>query len=233
MFKFLKKLKDMRKKSKYLYRSMGGAIAEQSNTPDMPYATSVLSTWESNPKEVKQDTRIEKKPVEVVNEIVGETPKVNLNLDYLDKQLKTVERRRKILREELDVKSTSDEDLAISFLEARIKLVKCKANFSWAVTNEDKLNDLCKKYKLQRVGFQGYYRNIPMEAIDELEKYTKLHKQVTKYAPELSLIVDVGGKEQKKDPILLIKSPFGNWYFILGAWDKEVEVVDELVYKGK
>lgn len=27
--------------------------------------------------------------------------------------------------------------------------------------------------------------------------------------------MDQGGKEQKKDPILLAKSPFGRWYYIL------------------
>jgi len=40
-------------------------------------------------------------------------------------------------------------------------------------------------------------------------------------------------RERKKDPILLASSPFGKWFYILGAWDKEVEIVDDLVYHNK
>ena len=47
------------------------------------------------------------------------------------------------------------------------------------------------------------------------------------------LIIDDGGKETRKDPILLAKSPFGNWFYVLGAWDKEVQYIDDLIYYNK
>jgi hypothetical protein len=72
-----------------------------------------------------------------------------------------------------------------------------------------------------------------MEGIEELEKYAKTYAKVRDDEPCVGLIIDDGGKEQKKDPILIAGSPFGNWFYILGAWDKEVEYIDDLVYHGK
>ena len=85
-----------------------------------------------------------------------------------------------------------------------------------------------------------------MEAIDELEKFMKEYEKVSPGTkPVLKLIIDdipekaPDGKvkgdsiERKKDPILLASSPFGRFFYILGAWDKEVEIVDDLIYHGK
>jgi len=87
------------------------------------------------------------------------------------------------------------------------------------------------------VDFSSYSKNIPMEAIDELEKFLKEYTKVTdeKDKPILRLIIDdvPESKERKKDPILLASSPFGRYYYILGAWDKHVEIVDDLIYHGK
>jgi hypothetical protein len=34
--------------------------------------------------------------------------------------------------------------------------------------------------------------------------------------------------DDKRDPILLVQSPFGFYYQILGAWDKEMLILHEL-----
>jgi len=82
--------------------------------------------------------------------------------------------------------------------------------------------------------FSGYYKNVPNEALEQLEAYQKMWKKYRgEDTPEVGLVCDEGGKEQKKDPILYASSPFGNWYYVLGAWDKEVEYVDEIIYGGK
>jgi hypothetical protein len=177
------------------------------------------------------DTRIEKKPVEIFNEIVSEKP--IMNLTNLDKQIRLVKNRKRVLEEHIGESDSRHEDEALSYLRARKKFIKCSGLFKWPTTNQEKVNDLCKKYKVMSVAIGGYYRNLPMEAIDEMEKYTKAHYKITRNKPVFTLIVDQGGKEQKKDPILLVCSPFGRWYYILGAWDKEVEIVDDLIYKGK
>lgn len=179
---------------------------------------------------IVKDERIEKKPVEIWQDLMSEIPKIDL-VD-LDKKIKVVKKRKEFLTEHMNV-GAQDEKYALSILQARKKFPKYAHEFKWAVTNMEKINELCKKYKVQMVDFYGYYKSIPNEAIDELEKFCEVYAKITKEKPVLKLIVDVGGPEQKKDPILLACSPFGKWFYILGAWDKEVEFVDELVYGNK
>ena len=188
------------------------------------------------------DMRLEKKPVEVWQELNGEEPK--MNLANLDGQIKMVKRRQKVLRELGS--NSSDEDEALEFLSARKKGLKAKTDFGWAITTLGQVSELVQKYKLAYVNFESYAKTIPMEAIDELEKFMKEYEKVSPGTkPVLKLIIDdipektPDGKvkgdsiERKKDPILLASSPFGLFFYILGAWDKEVEIVDDLVYHGK
>lgn len=186
---------------------------------------------EWNQKDKKDDKRIKKKPVEIFEEIISETPKINLK--DLDKQIKLIKERMKILREHMRGINFNQENQALGYLIARKKYERYKDRFKWAITNSDLINKLCKKYKVRKTGISSYYRNIPKEGIDEIKKFGEAFKQVSRQDPLFELIIDDGGKETKKDPILLAASPFGNWYYILGAWDKEVEIVDDLIYKRR
>lgn len=241
MFGAIEKLiKKLRKKSKNLYQTgwQGGISA--SNASYVTYDSSVeVNTLDGIGNEYtsqsvkrsskEEDTRIVKKPVEVVGEIITEQPVIMLN--DLSKQIKIVERRIRILAEQ--TLNLSDEQMALGFLKSRLKYSKYKDLFLWQITTNKMIGDLCTKYKVQIVSFQSYSRNVPNEALDELEKFSNAYSKVRNTAPELKLIIDVGGKETSKDPILLAGSPFGRWWYILGAWDKEVEIVDDLVYHGK
>src|SRR5258708_4418634 len=122
----------------------------------------------------KMDERIEKKPVEVFKELLAETPKMDLN--DLEGQIKLVTKRHKML-EELGV-NTSDEREALGFLGARKKGMKIKVDFRWAPTTFALIEELLKKYKLSMVSFESYARNVPMEAIDELEDFLAEYKKV-------------------------------------------------------
>lgn len=178
------------------------------------------------------DLRVEKKPVEIVSEIVA--PEPVLALTDLKRQITIVETRLKILRRFGG--NIGDETMALRYLNARTKYAKYKKLFPWAITTEALVSELVKKYKVSVRGFGGYSRNVPIEATNELEKFGKAWEKVVDddtLQPALQLITDYDGTETKKDPILLASSPFGKWWYILGAWDKEVEIVDEIIYKGK
>lgn len=251
LIKELKKLVgNMKLKSKKAYSSGAtlGQTAWASNQTNAPFnendyirpitdsAFSALANGGSDVvetfKEVKlEDTRVDKKPVEIFKEILTDEPV--LSLDNVDDQIAIVKRRMKILRDEVGMTSLGDEERALKYLEARKKYKKAKIKFAWATTTRVLIQKLCKDYKVKEVAFESYYRNIPMEAIDELEAFIKVFEQVSDDKPLLKLIVDDGGKETKKDPILLAASPLGSWYYVLGAWDKEVEIVDDLIYNGK
>lgn len=234
----------------YLYRS-GWELGSQSS---MPINSGVYWTGSNSITNVsldstqaiqatkKMDERIEKKPVEVFKEIIAETPVMNI-VD-LDGQIAMVEKRKDMFAE-LGV-SPVDEYEALMFLKARKVGLEQEVHFGWSTTTFDMIEKLLKKYKLSYVDFGSYAKNIPMEAIDELEKFMAEYKKVRDDKPVLKLIIDESpvrdeagkvketvSRERKKDPILLASSPFGRWFYILGAWDKEVQIVDDLVYHGK
>jgi hypothetical protein len=220
--------------SKYYYRSGWDLYSRENTLESNPFVMEISTASldnSSSSKSEKKDERIEKKPVEVFKEIIAETPVMNVN--NLDEQIKLVTRRKKML-EELGTNS-DDEIQALAFLQARKKGLKVKTNFHWASTNLTMIAELVKKYKVAMTDFAAYSKNIPMEAIDELEKYLKEYSKVSNDKPVLKLIIDSTpqSKEIKKDPILLASSPFGRYFYILGAWDKEVAIVDDLIYHGK
>ena len=127
--------------------------------------------------------------------------------------------------------SLSQEHTAIAFLKARKKYEKHKDLFKWAITIQAIIDKLCKRYKVQMVGLGDYYRLVPREGVDEIEKFAEAMSCVSRNDPLFKLIIS--DEERPKDPILLAQSPFGSWFYVLGAWDKEVEIVDKLIYKGE
>ena len=187
--------------------------------------------WEGDSKTKKDDKRIVKKPVEIYEQIISQEPQINLN--NLDGQIKLVKERMKVLTQHTRNVDLKHEKIAVDYLKARKKYEKYKDLFKWAITNKDMIDKLCKKYKVKKVSFNDYYRNIPKEGVDEIKKFGEALQNISSNDPEFSLIIDDGGKEQRKDPILLANSPFGNLYYILCDWDKEILIVDDLIYNGK
>lgn len=220
MNKLFQWIKKIRRKSLPLYRTGWSGDSYISIEGD--------AVWTSGKK--KKDKRIVKKPVEVFKEIISQIPKINLT--GLAEQIKIVEKRKDFMENELEIQC-QDEVEALNFLKARKKYIEYKDEFKWSIATLSAVEKLCEKYKLRVVDFKNYYKNVPMEGIEELEKFLKAYRKVRNDEPVLKLVIDYGGKEQKKDPILLASSPFGKWWIILGAWDKEVAVVDELIYRGK
>lgn len=223
---FQKLLKKLRKKSKYYYRTGWNLSMTEGGT-----STAIFQyvTDENSGEKKKIDDRITKKPIEVFNEIISDkVPKMNLN--DLNEQIKLVEKRIEFLEKHLGMEP-KDEYEALKFLEARKKFTKYKDRFGWNVTTHLLIDKLCKKYKLRMADFQSYYKNVPTEAIDELERYCKAYRKVREDEPIIKLIIDDDGRETRKDPIVLVSSPFGYWFYVIGAWDKEVEVIDELFYR--
>lgn len=223
--KLLTRIKRLLKKSKPAYRSGWIGSGQSFITISSQAELNVLTG------KAKGKKRARKKPVEIFKEILSEVPKMDLT--NLDEQIKIVKARKKVLKDYIGETSLEDENLAIEFLKARKKYLKYKDEFGWAVTFEEKIDKLCKKYEVTLVNLSSYYKCVPMEGVKELEKFVKAYEKVSNNEPFFQLIIDEGGKEQKKDPILLASSPFGRWYYVLGAWDKEVIIVDALIYRGK
>ncbi len=175
------------------------------------------------------DARGEKKPVEVVSELLQPVPVISA-VGIKEAQRSVRERRRHLVGLELPHR---DEDEALRYLLAREKYPKVQHLFPWQVTTRNAIEALLSKYKLQEVGLTGYVKVVPTEALQEIQRFIAGCKLLDETPPVFTLIIDDGGKETTRDPILLAASPFGRWYYVLGAWDKEIEYVEELIYRGR
>lgn len=197
----------------------------------------------AKPEEKKADTRKAVEPKAVFEEIKKKSPEISF--DNLDEKIIAVEKRIEVLKEHLSPEHLRDEQKTLFFLRNRRLYLKTgkKYPIDWAMTNREAVDDLCKRYKLKVVPLKQYYTLIPGEGIKEMDRYTNAYKAITcGDCPIFELIIkDVeaktteGQKQKKKDrdPILLANSPFADTMFVLGAWDDEVEIVDEIIYHGK
>lgn len=98
-------------------------------------------------------------------------------------------------------------------------------------TNDEKIDNLLKKYKLVVKTIDIFVPTFPKEAIDVMKEYTRVTKEVCGEEPVYYVIAeesDFKEKFKKLDPILLVQSPFGFWWQVLGAWDKEMLLLCEL-----
>ncbi len=199
------------------------------------------------------DERKEVEPKAVFEEIKKE--EILPDFGNLDEKIRVVEERIKVLKEHLDDSHLIDEHKALFFLENRRKYLSTRKKYplDWAMTNREAVDDLCKRYKLQIVPLKQYYTLVPNQGIKEIERYTKAYQKITGENPIFELVIKdikpetaktkeeadekVKEKSQQRrkdrDPILLANSPIGDFMFVLGAWDDEVEFVDEIIYNGK
>jgi len=219
-----------KKQSNDTYRSMWGnnGFIEINNQTDL---NSFLTIQSSNKKE---DTRIHKKPIEIWEKLINEKP--NIDCINLNAKIEIVKQRIKVL-EENTREIPKDEYEVIGYLLARKKYNKYLQLFQWPITTEEKIQDLCKTWSVELVKIEQWYTLIPDEGIQEIKKYREACNKIRPEKPLFRLIIPVKSYEEKKerrrDPILLASSPFGRWDYILGAWDKEVAIVDELIYNYK
>src|SRR3972149_1728129 len=156
-------IKNLRRKARRTYYS--GRVMMDATQKTPPGSWGSASSNEKGERTV--DSRLAKKPVEVVSELLSEVPSVDLT--DLSKQIKVVERRKRVL-EEQDL-LCPDEKRALAYLNARKNYAKVKHLFRWQVTNDSLMEKLCRTYKVRVVPFSAYYKNVPMEAIDEIEKF--------------------------------------------------------------
>jgi hypothetical protein len=179
------------------------------------------------------DQRVEVTPKDIVQEF--EQP-VDINLEDLERKLGLLYERAELYKTTIRQPIPPDIRHAISILEARKNYPKLAEWIPWKTTTQEKINDLCKKYKLSHQGTEDFIPELPQEAVDEITAYRKVHEAAFSHEPKitppvvLSIIAPTSMfKTRKGDPILLAKSPFGDFFYVLCAWDEEVAFVKDLL----
>lgn len=253
MFKFLKKLKS--KKTQDLQQSFGlsdGGLDESFLFDFRNYQAG--STWASgngtfivqnsfistnadsnidgeNPQikasVVDPPQKIRIKPIEVLEEL-EKIPKP-WDLNNLDDKISVLEYKRDLITQ----KYAKREVVAlIERLQNRKQWDKFSKYFNqFENTTDEKIGALLEKYDLEMRTSDIFIPEFPDDAIKVMKSYTDQLKKLCGKKPVFYVIAEPDKFKKaydKRDPILLVQSPFGFYWQILGAWDKEMLLLHEL-----
>lgn len=175
----------------------------------------------------KATKRIEIKPIDALKEL--ETVPNAFTCSLLDEKIEMFKQKEKLIVQRYAKREVT---ALLERLENRKKYSKHRAFFeSYQNTTDEKIDDLLKKYDLVMKTSDIFVPEFPQEAIDQMSKYTEKMKLICDKKPVFYVIAQPDKFRklyEKRDPILLVQSPFGFFWQILGAWDEEMLLLGEL-----
>lgn len=175
----------------------------------------------------KKHEREKVKPVDVVAQL--ETAPTPITVEGLDEKIAMFEKKKKFTSQRF---SKAQIEGMITRLENRKKYAEHHTFFSkFKETTDEKIQGLLDKYALVMETHDLFVPSFPKEAIEAMEAYETETLKICDESPVFYVIAeekDFTEKKKKLDPILLAQSPFGFYWQILGAWDKEMLLLSEL-----
>lgn len=171
--------------------------------------------------------KIKIKPIDVLNEL--ETMPTPFTLLNLDEKLQVLKDKEALIQQKYAKREIT---ALIERLTAR-KLYPEHSGFfnAFPNTTSEKIDALLSKYELVMKTSDIFVPEFPDVAISTMKSYSEHVKQITGKDPIFYVIAEEQHfKKQwkRRDPILLAQSPFGFYWQILGAWDKEMLILSEL-----
>jgi hypothetical protein len=172
-------------------------------------------------------SKIKVKPIDVLNEL--EIIPNPLTLTLLDEKIEILKEKSKLI-----VQSYVKREInaLIERIENRKKYLEFKIFFdSFQNTNDEKIDILLNKYDLVMKTSDIFVPEFPDQAIIIMKEYSDKMMELCNKKPIFYVIATEDNFQEKykqRDPILLVQSPFGFYWQILGAWDKEMLLLSEL-----
>ena len=208
---------------------IGGHRGQIQNGAPINEATPIGTTppWGTVVEDETVPKRIAAKPVDVRKELESEP--APWTMEGLEDKITLLKRKGSITTQHY---SKQELDSLVERLENRKKYEQFKEFFGQFPNTTDVLIDaLVTKYKLEMKSSDLFVPEFPKEAIDVMEEYSAKVKELCGKNPVYYVIAEEGDfkkKYEKRDPILLVQSPFGFYFQILGAWDAEMLILHEL-----
>lgn len=205
--------------------------------PSGPMTTTAYETGKEKPKKPEEEPKSKLTPKEVYNlEMLHDKAfKLNTDTKYVDKQLADFKDKLGLIKsEEFDMRRGVDEIASIIVrLENRKKYVDNRKFFeNYPYTQTSKITELIKNHDYLKIGqVAQFIADMPAEAVSAMKEYNKATDKVCGKQAVFYIIADKKDfkkSDTRRDPILLAQSPFGHFWQILGAWDKEMMFVEEL-----
>ena len=185
----------------------------------------VESTDDSD--ENSKPTKIAIKPIDVLDQL--ETVPTPWTLSNLQDKIDVLNYKKDLI-----VQSYAKREVValIERLENRKKWNDHKAFFNeFQNTTDEKIGQLLDKYDLVMQTSDLFVPEFPDDAIAVMKAYTEEMNRLCGKKPVFYVIAEPDKFRkayEKRDPILLVQSPFGFYWQILGAWDKEMLLLSEL-----
>lgn len=190
------------------YRGGGTRLQSENPSSDMP-------------------KKIKIKPIDVLNEL--ETIPTPWSLALLNDKIEMLKEKEKHIVQHY---AKREIKALIERLENRKKYIDHKEFFErFQNTNDEKINNLLEKYELVKNTSDIFVPEFPSEAIKVMSEYTEKCMEICGKKPLFYVIATEDSFKQtfgRRDPILLVQSPFGFYWQVLGAWDKEMLILGEL-----
>ena len=185
-------------------------------------AVAISSTLETIPP------KIILKPIDVFNEL--ETIPSPISLENLEEKITVLKMKKGFIKNNVYAKKEVID--MITRLENRRKYNEFKDFFEqFDNTTTEKINTLINKYELVLKTSDLFISKFPKEAMDIMVSYKNNVQKLCNKSPIFYVIAEQSMfkvEDKKNDPILLVQSPFGIYWQILGAWDKELILLEEL-----
>ncbi len=190
---------------------------------------------ENAPKPTDNPQKLTPKGVYDLNLLHDKVFKLNTDPQYVERQLESFKDKLGLIKsEEYDMRRGVAEisSIVVRF-ENRKKYPDVKEFFEeYPYTTTSKIDDLVKEHSYLKLGqVAQFLADMPAEAANAMKQYNKYTGKVCGKKAVFYIIADKKDFEKtqkRRDPILLAQSPFGHFWQILGAWDKEMLLVEEL-----
>lgn len=180
-----------------------------------------------SPSQYQPPSKIKVKPVDVLKEL--EVVPNPFSLTLIDEKIEILKDKAKLI---VQYYAKREVEGLIQRLDNRKKYNEHKGFFDgYQNTTDEKIDILLKKYDLVMKTSDIFVPEFPDDAIKSMKDYTEKMNLVCGKKPIFYVIAEPGDFKkayEKRDPILLVQSPFGFYWQILGAWDKEMLLLSEL-----
>ena len=184
----------------------------------------MISLFNEGEEEIK---KIKIKPIDVLNQL--ETVPSPFDLLLIDEKLSILKDKEELITQKYAKREIQG---LIERITNRKRYIEFKEYFDkFQNTTEEKIDDLLSKYDLVMKTSDIFIPEFPTEAIVTMKEYTKKVEELSGKKPLYYVIAEEDKFRkayEKRDPILLVQSPFGFYWQILGAWDKEMLILGEL-----
>lgn len=219
--------------------SAGGSGASFDGDDGFDGDSNLISVAPSNPNgtttvaiDAKNMEKLPPKRIYKPKEVFGELERVptKVELENLDDKILVLNMKKDFIRNNQYAKKEVID--MVTRLENRKQYNEHKEFFErFDNTTTEKINDLVNKYELVLKSSDLFIPSFPDEAIKIMDEYIKTVKKMCGKKPIFYVIAEsekFKKENDRNDPILLVQSPFGIYWQILGAWDEELVLLSEL-----